>query len=59
MKIILHWNKYIERYVITDTHGNQIFTVPDCLNINRLFRGVNKKYKCIFDIKSTRVKNEK
>lgn len=55
MKVKIHWNRYLEKFVITDLRGRNIYEFPDCANFNHVFPRLNKKREGIYDIKARRL----
>lgn len=42
---VLHltWNPYLERWILKDMLGANVFELPDCANFRRLFGEMDKK----------------
>lgn len=55
MKIKIHWNKYLEKFVITDLRGKNVYEFPDCANFNMVFPALNKKREGTYVVKARRV----
>ena len=43
MKVKIHWNPYIERWVMCDFLGKNMLEFPDCGNFNIKYPGLSKK----------------
>lgn len=58
MKIKLHWNPYLERWIMKDILGRNIYEYPDCSNFHIMFPMCNKKTINIFEMPSAIKINE-
>ena len=42
MKIKLHWNPWIERWIMRDMLGNNMYEFPDCSNFKMKYPDLSK-----------------
>ena len=44
---VLHisWNQYLERWILKDMFGANVFELPDCGNFRRLFGDMSKDHE--------------
>jgi hypothetical protein len=44
---VLHisWNQYLERWIIKDCLGNNMYELPDCGWFNKIFGKLNKSHE--------------
>jgi hypothetical protein len=60
MLVTLVWNKTLERWVMKDKRGYNIYEFPDCGNMNLAFEGLNKGVENNYDftqVKKTSIKS--
>jgi len=51
---VLHisWNHYLERWILKDMFGANMFELPDCGNFRNLFEGIDKKKENCFVLRA-------
>lgn len=55
MKIKLHWNKYIERWVLKCSFGHNLYELPDCMAFNMLFKDIDKEKENIYELTAGKI----
>lgn len=42
MEVLMVWNGYLERWILKDSAGYNIYEFPDCINTNRVYPNLDK-----------------